>query len=58
MELEQSKDIKIVDLKELGRTDLPNYGIIATTYSSRHNYRVANNLVNALKKLNIKNLIN
>jgi hypothetical protein len=31
--------------------------MIATTYSCRHNFRVATNLVNAVKKLKIKNLV-
>lgn len=47
-QLEQGKDITLVDLHELRRTDLPKYGILVTTYSARHNYKIAKNLVKAL----------
>jgi ribosomal silencing factor RsfS len=48
--LEQSKDISLVDLLELGRTDIGRYGIIATTFSARHNYKIAKNLLKAFQK--------
>ena len=37
---------------------MPNYSIIATTFSDKHNFRVGNNLVKAVKNLNLKNLYN
>ena len=50
---EQAKDISLVDLLELGRTDLARYGIIATTFSARHNYKIAKNLLSAFQKCDL-----
>ena len=56
--MEQAKDITLLDLEELGRKDLPRHGIILTAYSSKHMYRMAQNLVKALKEINIPDLLN
>jgi len=54
LELEQGKDIICVDLeKECKRYDLPRYGIILSTFSCRHNYKMASNLLKAIKSLEI-----
>jgi hypothetical protein len=43
-------------LEECGRTDISRYGIILSSFSCRHNYRIASNLMKALKALEIPNL--
>ena len=53
LELEMGKDIVVIDLESLGRTDIPKYGIILSAYSTKHCYRIAKNLVKALEKLEI-----
>lgn len=55
LELEQAKEIDCIDTElELGRTDLPKYIICASSFSCVHNYRIAKNLLIALKELEIK----
>ena len=49
-----AKDIVVVDLEELGKTDCPKYGLILSAYSTKHCYRIAKNLVKALEKVEIK----
>jgi ribosomal silencing factor RsfS len=56
--MEQAKDISLVDLEELGRKDLPRWGIILTGFSSRHLHRMAQNLVRALQEIEIEELMN
>ncbi|EGR33263.1 hypothetical protein IMG5_057280 [Ichthyophthirius multifiliis] len=57
LELEQAKDITCIDLlEECNRTDLPRYGIILSSYSCRHNYRIASNLLKAIRELDIPHL--
>ena len=51
--MEQGKDITLVDLLQLGRTDINRYGIIVTTFSARHNYKIAKSLLKALIKCEI-----
>jgi len=53
LELELMKDIKIIDKKKLGATDV-KHAIIATGYSSRHIYRVAKTLVKTLRQLDVE----
>ena len=56
--MEQGKDISLVDLEELGRQDLPRWGIILTGFSSRHIHRMAQNLVKAFEDIEIPELMN
>lgn len=56
--MEHAKDVVLVDLLELGRTDLPQYGIILTAYSSRHMHRIGTSLVKCIKEIEIPELIN
>lgn len=57
-QLEQVKDISVVNFDEIGRHDLGKWGIIATTFSCRHNFRTAKNTVNALKACEIPDMYN
>ena len=43
------------NLEELGRFDLTKYAIVGSGYSSRHIYKVANNLLKAIRALEIPN---
>jgi len=45
-------------MEELGRTDLPRWGIILTGYSSRHLYRMGKNLLKAFLEAEIPDLNN
>lgn len=56
--MEHAKDVDLFDLHELGRTDLPRWGIILTGYSSRHLFRIASGLVKCIKELEIPEQIN
>ncbi|KAL4456563.1 hypothetical protein ABPG74_000670 [Tetrahymena malaccensis] len=57
LELEQAKDIICVDLeKECNRYDLPRFGIILSSFSCRHNYRIAQNLLRAIRELEIPDM--
>ena len=58
VKMEHAKDVVLVDLLELGRTDLPQYGIILTAYSSRHMHRIGTSLVKCIKEIEIPDLIN
>lgn len=58
LEMEHAKDVVLVDLLELGRTDLPQYGIILTAFSSRHMHRIGTSLVKCIKEIEIPELIN
>ena len=53
LELEQCKDIEVVDMKELGRTDMPNHSIVCTAFSENHCFRVGTNLVKAVNGLGL-----
>ena len=56
LELEQAKDIITIDSEiELKRFDLPKNIVILSSFSNKHNYKIAKSLSNALKQLNIKN---
>jgi len=56
LEAQQIKDVDMFDFEELGRFDLPKYAIIGSGYSSRHIYKVANNLLKAVRDLQIPNV--
>jgi ribosomal silencing factor RsfS len=45
-------------MEELGRKDLPKWAIVLSGYSSRHLYRMAQNLVKALKDVEIPEILN
>jgi len=53
LELEQGKDVTLIDLHELGRKDLSQYAIIVSTFSCRHNHSIASSLLKAVKEINI-----
>jgi ribosomal silencing factor RsfS len=53
LEIEQCKDISVVNMRELNRTDMPNHSIICTAFSEKHCFRVASNLVKAVRALEL-----
>lgn len=56
--MEQAKDISLLDMEELGRKDLPKWAIILSGYSTRHLYRMGQNLKKALEETDIPDLRN
>ena len=43
--MELGKDITVTDMEEYDRTDINKFGIVVSSFSCRHNYRIARNLV-------------
>lgn len=57
-EVYQCKDLKVVDLRPLERTDLRSFALIVNCFSSRHLYHVAKNLVKELKAIECEDFAN
>ena len=52
------KDISVVNLKALNRTDSEHYAIVSSGFSQKHLYSTAKILVSEVKKLECPQIIN
>lgn len=57
LEIYQMKDLKVVNLKALGRNE-ENYAIVTSAFSMRHSYSTAKALVQRLKALECPEIVN
>ena len=57
LEIYQMKDLKVVNLKALGRNE-ENYAIVTSAFSMRHSYSTAKALVQRLKSLECPEIVN